>query len=364
MPPKTLGWDIGGAHVKVALASGQTVSHVQQLSCPLWKGLGELSNCIQTVSNIFDISECDHAVTMTGELVDHFSDRKQGVLGIVNEMSNKLQTSKVKYYAGKEGFIDTQQALAHYQKVASANWLASAHYTADKLSNALFVDIGSTTTDIVAIHEHQAVYSGFTDQERLVSKELVYCGVVRTPIFAICKSTLINNIQIPIINEYFSNMADVYRLTEDLAKHADLSDTLDGRDKDMAGSAVRLARMFANDAKQDELSVWREVAKQIRNVQIQMIKDACRHQCMKKNVNLKTPIVGAGVGRFLIKEIAKQLGREYIDFETLFDLGVSKDESSVGLSDGYSVGDCAPAAAVACLASSLKSSSSSGNCHL
>jgi probable H4MPT-linked C1 transfer pathway protein len=358
--PKILGWDIGGAHVKVALASGQTVSQIQQLSCPLWKGLDELSNCIHTVSDLFDINECEHAVTMTGELVDHFPDRKQGVLGIVNEMSNILQTSKVKYYAGKEGFIDTQQALANYQKVASANWLASAHYTADKVANALFIDIGSTTTDIVAIHEHQAVYSGFTDEERLVAKELVYCGVVRTPIFAICKSALIKSIQVPIINEYFSNTADVYRLTEELAEHADLSDTLDGRDKDIMASAVRLARMFANDAKQDELSVWRDVAKQIRNLQIQMIKDACRHQFMKKNVDLKTPIVGAGVGRFLIKDIAQQLGRDYIDFETLFDVKTSSD----GPSDGYSVGDCAPAAAIACLASSLESSSTLGSSHL
>ena len=373
VPPKILGWDIGGAHVKVALASGQTVFQVEQLSCPLWKGIDELSKCIESVSDLFDTKECEHAVTMTGELVDHFSDRQQGVLGIVNEMSNKLQPSKVKFYAGKEGFVDKPQALINYQKIASANWLASAHYTADKVANALFVDIGSTTTDIVAIQDNQVVYSGYSDQERLISKELVYCGVVRTPIFAICNSALIKNLQVPIINEYFANTADVYRLTEELAKHADLNDTLDGRDKDKMASAVRLARMFANDAKPNELGeleLWRNVAKQVRSAQIQMVKDACRHQCMKKNVSLTTPIIGAGVGRFLIKDIAQLLGREYIDFETLFEIETSNDGLSDGMGDGlsdgmgdessngFSVGDCAPAAAVACLASSSLSASS------
>ena len=243
------------------------------------------------------------------------------------------------------------------------------------MANALFIDIGSTTTDIVAIREHEVEYSGYTDEERLIEKELVYCGVVRTPIFAICKSALIKNLQVPIINEYFSNTADVYRLTEELAEYADLSDTLDGGNKDIKSSAIRLARMFANDAKPDEpgeLDVWRKVAKQVRGAQLQMIKDASRHQCMKKDITLTMPIVGAGVGRFLIKDIAQQLGREYVDFETLFDLSTSNDGHSDGLRDdsdnGYSVGDCAPAAAVACLASSkgssLNFSITSGSSHL
>ena len=301
MPPEVLGWDIGGAHVKVALANDQTISRIEQLSCPLWKGLDELRKCIQIVEDIFDTKKCEHVVTMTGELVDHFTDRKHGVISIVNEMTNKLQPSRVRYYAGDDGFVDTQQALNDFHKIASANWLASAHYAANKIYNALFIDVGSTTTDIVVIRENQVDYSGYTDAERLVAKELLYCGVVRTPIFAICKSALIKNLQIPVINEYFANTADVYRITEELAEHADLGQTLDGNHKDVSCSAIRLARMFANDAKQDELGVWKNVAKQIRGAQLQLIKDTARYQCLKNNITLETPIIGAGVGRFLIK---------------------------------------------------------------
>ena len=337
-----IGWDIGGAHVKVAIANKQIISQVQQLVCPLWKGVDELSACVEIVQQNANFEQYVHSITMTGELVDHFVDRKEGVLSIIAEMSNKLGASKVKYYAGDNGFVDTSQATADYSKIASANWLASAHYAAANIENALFIDIGSTTTDIVEVRDHKAVYAGYTDEQRLIARELVYCGVVRTPIFSISKSALVKEQQIPVINEYFANTADVYRLTNELSAYADLSDTLDGRAKDIPSSAARLARMFANDAKEEELEVWQKVAKQIRAAQVQIIKDACRHQFMKKNVSLATPIVGAGVGRFLVRDLAQQLGREFIDFEEFFDLSE--------LSSEFGVGDCAPAASVACLA--------------
>lgn len=342
MLPNIIGWDIGGAHVKVAITNNQIISNVQQLACPLWKGINELSSCIKLVKKNVDFQSYMHAITMTGELVDCFEDREQGVASIVTEMSNQLSPSKVKYYAGCEGFINSGQAVAEHNKIASANWLASAHYVASKIENALFIDIGSTTTDIVEVRDHKVSHRGYTDEQRLIARELVYCGVVRTPIFAICKSAQVKGQQIPVINEYFANTADVYRLSDELAQHADLSETLDGRAKDVLGSAARVARMFANDFNHDELEVWLNVAKQIRTLQLQMIKDACRHQFMKKNIPLSAPIVGAGVGRFLVKDLAQQLGREYIDFEQLFETGVLNSE--------FGVGDCAPAASVACLA--------------
>lgn len=342
MQPKIVGWDIGGAHVKVAITNGESITQIYQLDCPLWKGIDELSRCISEVDNIIDVTAYHHAITMTGELVDHFEDREQGVQAIISEMSTKLGASNVEFYAGNSGFVDSDRAVTEHYKIASANWLASAHHTALKVENAYFIDVGSTTTDIVEVRDQKVLNSGYTDEQRLIVKELVYCGVVRTPIFAICSSALVKDKKVPVINEYFANTADVYRLTGELAEHADLSDTLDGRNKDKIDSAKRIARMFANDFKEDELDVWQKVAKQIRTLQIQLIKDACRHQFMKKNVSLTTPIVGAGVGRFLIKDLAQQLGREYIDFDELFDLSA--------LNSDFGISDCAPAAAVAFLA--------------
>jgi len=52
-------------------------------------------------------------------------------------------------------------------------------------------------------------------------------------------------------------------------------------------------------------------------------------------------LIGAGVGRFLVKQIAMNLGRPYLDFSDLFPIPVIQSDMNAA--------DCAPAAAVAYL---------------
>lgn len=338
----TVGWDIGGAHIKAAVASSSdSISQILQCSCPLWKGIKPLRTSFQSMLKDFEITPTAHAVTMTGELVDHFQNRNDGVKQLTQEISSYLQGDVVKFYAGNKGFVDSNEAMERYKDVASANWLASASYVANKVANALFIDIGSTTSDLIRINNHEVIYEGYTDTERLYAQELVYCGVVRTPIFALCKSAPIEDKFIPIINEYFSNVADVYRLTNELPSYADQSDTPDGRDKDAINSAARLARMFGYDLNIEDMTMWRHVAEYVREQQLQMLINACRKQLYKGSLEPSTPIVGAGIGRFLIREIAQRFNREYIDFESLCEYKKIENE--------FNVGDCAPAASVACL---------------
>ena len=338
-----IGWDIGGAHIKGAVASTpETIYKITQSSCQLWLGIQPLQSAMRTILEKFEISQSMHAVTMTGELVDHFANRKDGVIQLVNEITNTLQNNEVMFFAGNNGFVNSQQTTSEYNNIASANWLASANYVAGKISEALFIDIGSTTSDIIRISKYSVINEGYADADRLYAQELVYCGVVRTPVFALCKAAPIGDKFIPVINEYFSNAADVYRLTNELPVYADLSDTSDGRGKDEASSAARLARMFGHDAKLEEASLWRQVAQYVREQQLQMIINACRKQLTKFAEPQNVPIVGAGVGRFLIQEIAQRFNRRYIDFESL-----CKCEST---DNEFNAGDCAPAASVACLA--------------
>ena len=342
-PKRIVGWDIGGAHIKVAVANtADSIAQVCQLACPLWLGLDRLQESIFTIKKNFELSNFPHAVTMTGELVDHFSSRKDGVDKLVKEIENNLEGAEVSYFAGDKGFVCAEQAILAHKEIASANWLASATYIATQVKDALFIDIGSTTSDIVRINNHKVIFDGYTDVERLYARELVYCGVVRTPIFALCKSAPIKDKFIPIINECFANTADVYRLTQELPTHADMGETLDGRNKDVNCSATRLARMFGHDADIKELDMWLDVARYIREQQLQLVINACRKQLSKLSQPLNIPIIGAGVGRFLIKEVAHRLNRRYIDFENLCKYKNTNDEISVG--------DCAPAASVACLA--------------
>ena len=75
---KTIGWDIGGAHLKaVLLDESGAVLQALQLPCTLWRGLNHLESAINDAlrTNIHADSGACHAITMTGELVDLFQNR-------------------------------------------------------------------------------------------------------------------------------------------------------------------------------------------------------------------------------------------------------------------------------------------------
>ena len=82
-----MGWDVGGAHLKAVLADAQGVAiEAFQICCPLWRGLHELEKAVdQIVSHIDDMPD-QHAITMTGELVDLFANRHEGVVSIADLM--------------------------------------------------------------------------------------------------------------------------------------------------------------------------------------------------------------------------------------------------------------------------------------
>lgn len=342
MYESVLGWDIGGAHLKVAEAVGTTqISRVYQVPCELWRGLDQMNFSIDFLKHRFDVSKALIAITMTGEMVDGFTSRKEGVRRIIGEVEKIFSNMKVSYFAGESGFLGAGSAKSSYLQVASANWLGSAAFVASQVGDALFLDIGSTTTDIVAVKNNRVMNEGRTDSERLYTQEMVYCGVVRTPVFALCRAAPVGNRLIPVINEYFSNAADLYNLTGELPNWADMCRTPDNRGVDDGSCAARLARTFGYDSVPEDLTMWREVAEYIREQQIQTIINACRKRLSRLGPSLEIPIIGGGAGRFLVKEIAQRLNRQYVDAASLFEFESKKK--------GFDPGACAPAASIACL---------------
>jgi len=74
----TAGYDVGGAHLKVALAEdGRTIA-VTQIACPLWRGLDRLDAALAEAAPLTARAN-RHAATMTGELCELFPDRRSGV---------------------------------------------------------------------------------------------------------------------------------------------------------------------------------------------------------------------------------------------------------------------------------------------
>lgn len=344
MQANIVGWDIGGAHLKAALLNNKgDVLAVFQEPCPLWQGLNTLESALTNIVKQLPREIRRHAITMTGELVDLFTDKAQGVHEIITLMQQLLPRQTLVIYAGRQGFIACENVVAkNTDDIASANWLASASFVAQRIESGLFVDMGSTTTDILKFNNAQVDALGYTDFQRLASSELVYTGMVRTAVMAVVHSVEFAETEIGIMNEYFANMADVYRLTRELNEAHDQSATADGEEKTEQASARRLARMVACDVQDFSAAQWQALAFNIRNQQLNRVRQACEKQRSRFEQGAKIQLVGAGIGRFLLQDIAQSLGLEYRDFNDLFKM---PDQDSV-----MQIADCAPAVAVAYLA--------------
>ena len=326
------GWDIGGAHVKLAYIDNDMLC-VQQWDCPLWKGLNELVSVMQMALKVIPIHVNNHHVTMTGELVDIFTSRDHGVKEIMRVFLEQIpSTSAVKFYS-RDGLVNHEKALLNTASIASANWIASGRCVSKKNESVVFVDMGSTTTDVLSIENGMLDLNGLSDFERLRSGELVYTGVVRSCINTVCQKILYKGDLIPLMAEYFSMTADVYRILDWLPAHADYGNTMDGQAKDKTSSMRRLARMIGEDYREQDKQEWISVAQYIADQQMEMVKNSLVNYCNDKSI-----IVGAGVGRFLIEKIASSMSIGYRDFtQYIIPQGIGYQENA---------SDCAPAVAL------------------
>jgi uncharacterized hydantoinase/oxoprolinase family protein len=142
--------------------------------------------------------------------------------------------------------------------------------------------------------------------------------------------------------ELFATSADVYRLTRELPSHADQMPSADGAGKSRVDSARRLARMLGRDLEMAPMSAWEACARFLADAQLWSIQQACERVLSAVVLPARAPIVGAGVGRFLARKLARRLGRPYREFSALLPLRSA---------DSAWAASCAPAAAVALLAS-------------
>lgn len=341
MPERVIGWDLGGAHLKAALADGGALTGVLQLPCPLWQGLDRLEAALeQALPRLGPATR--HAVTMTGEMADLFPNRAAGVVALVNTMEARLAGSPVHYYAGASGWVDAAGAHLNPLAVASANWHAVAAWAARSIGEGLLLDIGSTTTDVVPFRRGSVCARGTHDAIRLVTGELVYTGVVRTPVMALAESVQFRGESVPLMAEHFATSADIHRLCGTLPEACDQQPAADGGTKTVEASARRLARMIGRDVEDAAMEEWRGLARHLAARQAQRIADACARVAAREGIAPDALLVCAGAGRFLAPEIAARLGRRIKEFAAL-----------AGRPDDEWAAVCAPAAALALLASEV-----------
>ena len=333
-----IGWDIGGAHLKAARMENGRIVAALQVALPLWQGLHEAERAFDEAQARVGRADVN-AVTMTGELCDIFPTHAEGVAALAALAQRRL--AEPLFYAGRAGFVPQARVAVHALDIASANWHASASAVAAFHPNALFADMGSTTTDLIPIARGEVAALGYSDAERLAHGELVYAGVVRSYLFAGLTRAPFEGRWVNLMNEWFAGMGDVYRILGELPDGVDVMQTADNRDKSVGASRARLARMLGRDAGDADEASWRRLARFFADNQARQIEENVHLVLSRGLVPEEAPIVGAGIGRFVIERVAARFGRAFIPFESLFD---TTPECAGAVSD------CAPAAAVAKLA--------------
>jgi (4-(4-[2-(gamma-L-glutamylamino)ethyl]phenoxymethyl)furan-2-yl)methanamine synthase len=336
-----VGWDIGGVHLKAARAENGRIVEALQLPSPLRHGLDALTAAFAEARARMGAAD-HHVLTMTGELADTFASRAEGVDALVAVAMRALAPASVSLYAGRASFVPPERAVRHVEDVASANWYATATYVADRHPAALFVDMGSTTTDIVPVREAKVSARGYTDAERLAVGELVYTGLVRSFVMATADRAPFAGRWVGLIHENFATMADMHRILGSLPEDADQMPTADGRAKTIEASRARLARMIGHDAGDASDAAWSGLAQWLAEAQIRTIVDGAMLVLSTAAMPAEAPVVSAGIGEAVVREVARRLGRRCIDIGTLFD-AVPEARARAA--------QCAPAAALALIAS-------------
>lgn len=310
-------WDVGGAHLKCALFTNNgNLIRVSQNPTPLWKGEQSLKKCLLGFKDTYP--DIRHVITMTAELVDYYANREEGVLRLAEIFIEIYSSECVYFYAADDGFIEYADIANKIEAIASMNWHATAAYASINCDAGILIDIGSSTCDIIPYANRRVLAMGKSDHQRLLNQELLYFGVVRTAIMAVCDELEWRGESCSVMNELFATTADVYRLLQYLQERDDLYETADGKDKTVSASAKRLARMIALDYPKDiDIDGCIKLAEQVDRQLQQRIKTAIDKQRQEHSA-LHT-IVGAGCGRFMLEPIAMQLGLQYIDFFQFID---------------------------------------------
>lgn len=302
-----IGWDVGGAHLKAAWYAQGRLQDVAQWACPLWQGMDHLRTAVAAARARWPQAMTGHhAVTMTGEMTDGFADRADGVAQIATALAAALP-GPVRLFApagAQRAWSGPDQATSAWARIASANWLASAHHAGLIHGAGLLVDIGSTTTDLIRLTAGGADTSSRTDRDRLASGELVYQGVVRTPLCALAQRVPLAGQMLNVMNEWFATTADVYRLTGELDGAHDLYPAADGGAKDLPATRRRLARMVGCDAVNARAEDWLALAWHWRHAQVALMAQALRGVWGRAGAPAR--VVTAGCGAFLVPELLRQ----------------------------------------------------------
>jgi probable H4MPT-linked C1 transfer pathway protein len=250
------------------------------------------------------------ALTTTAELSDAFRTKREGV-GFLLDAAEAALGGRLLALTSAGELVSLAEARARPLDVAAANWVASALAVAALHPDALMLDVGSTTTDVVPIAAGRVAAAGRTDLDRLLAGELVYTGVLRTNLAAIAPRVPVRERWCPVASELFAISADVHLILGHLGPEAYTCPTPDGRAASVECARERLARLVCADAEQLGPGDVETIAACLHAEQVRQIEAAVRQ--VSARCASAPPLIPLGVGAFLVREVAERLGRPVLE---------------------------------------------------
>lgn len=302
-----LGLDIGGANLKAS--DGGDYSRAAYF--PLWKSPAGLADAVEKL--VADAPPCTvWAVTMTGELADCFRTKREGVAAILDAVevaaARLAKSPRVLVYLTDGTFVSPEEARRRPLEAAASNWHALAAFTAQRFpeSSGLLIDIGSTTCDLIPFADGVPTAIGRTDPNRLASGELVYTGVVRSPVCALVQTLPWRGAVCGVAQELFATTLDAYLVLGLSPEDAGDCNTADGRPATIEFAYDRLARCICADRESFDAADARAVATEILTAQLQFIR-AGWSRCVSRGAPPEIVVV-SGQGEFLIHLMLRDVG--------------------------------------------------------
>ncbi|HEY6563794.1 MAG TPA: hydantoinase/oxoprolinase family protein, partial [Pirellulaceae bacterium] len=277
-----LGLDIGGANLKAATSEGCTSS----VPFPLWQNPQSLAAALRQLIATLPPST-GLAVTMTGELADCFPDKVAGVHAILDAVEIAAEARQIRVYTLDGRLLPPDEVRLDPRAAAAANWHALARFTSRWLppaQNGLLVDIGSTTTDVIRIGTTGPITKSRTDLERLLAGELIYTGVMRSPVCGLVERVPFRGRWCRVAQELFATTRDVHLLRGNLPEAPDDLDTADGRPATRPFAQVRLGRILcADDSEFDSRDAF-EIARYVHKAQVDRILEVLQRYAQAREV--------------------------------------------------------------------------------
>jgi probable H4MPT-linked C1 transfer pathway protein len=300
-----IGLDVGGANTKAVWLDG---SERRAVSRPfeVWRDREALADVLrETVADVAPEPPEAIALTTTAELSDAFRTKTEGVAFVLDAAEAALGGSDLLAFTTAGEIVPFPVARA--REVAAANWLASALAVASVYPDALMIDVGSTTTDLVPIAAGRVAAAGRTDLDRLLASELVYTGALRTNLAAIAPRVPVRGGLSPVASELFAISADVHLILGHIGPGAYTCATPDGRPTTLEFARERVARLVCADAEQLAAEQIDAIAAFLHAEQVSQIEAAARR--VSEHLDDDAPVVPLGAGAFLALEAADRLGR-------------------------------------------------------